>query len=75
LLGAPSVPRETQTPESSISLIGANPSIRIADAGQWETLTPAFEKWLIWKWEPQMKSLLKLYFVFLSVYHKVDSAW
>jgi len=32
--GAPSVPRETQTPASSISFTGANPSMRIAEAGQ-----------------------------------------
>jgi len=42
--GAPSVPRETQTPVSSISLTGANPSIRIAAAGQWDTLTPDLER-------------------------------
>ena len=42
--GAPSVPNETQIPASSISLIGANPSIRIAEAGQWDTLTPALER-------------------------------
>lgn len=47
--GAPSVPKETQTPESSISLIGANPSIRMAEAGQWDTLTPALERESIWK--------------------------
>ena len=38
--GAPSVPMETQIPASSISLIGAKPSILIAEAGQWDTLTP-----------------------------------
>ena len=42
--GAPSVPRDTQIPASIIFFIGANPSIRIAAAGQWETLTPAFER-------------------------------
>jgi len=42
--GAPSVPRETQMPASSISLTGANPSIRIAAAGQWDTLTPDLER-------------------------------
>lgn len=41
--GAPSVPKETHTPASIISLIGANPSIRIAAAGQWDTFTPALE--------------------------------
>ena len=47
--GAPSVPRETQMPASSISLIGANPSIRMAAAGQWDTLTPALERKPIWR--------------------------
>lgn len=47
--GAPSVPKETQMEASSISLIGANPSIRIAEAGQWDTLTPALERKPIWK--------------------------
>lgn len=42
--GAPSVPSETQTPASSISFTGANPSIFIAAAGQCETLTPARER-------------------------------
>lgn len=42
--GAPSVPKDTQIPALSISLMGANPSIRIAAAGQCETLTPAFER-------------------------------
>lgn len=46
--GAPSVPKETQIPESSICLIGANPSIRIAEAGQCDTLTPALERKPIW---------------------------
>lgn len=32
--GAPSVPKDTQMLASSISLIGANPSMRIAEAGQ-----------------------------------------
>ena len=32
--GAPSVPKDTQMPASSISFTGANPSIRIAAAGQ-----------------------------------------
>lgn len=32
--GAPSVPSETQTPALIIFLTGANPSIRIAAAGQ-----------------------------------------
>lgn len=32
--GAPSVPNDTQMPDCNISLIGANPSIRIAEAGQ-----------------------------------------
>ena len=47
--GAPSVPKETQMPESSISLIGAKPSILIAAAGQWDTLTPALERKPIWR--------------------------
>ena len=47
--GAPSVPKETQMPESSISLIGAKPSILIAEAGQWDTLTPALERKPIWR--------------------------
>jgi len=42
--GAPSVPRDTLMPASSISLTGANPSIRIAAAGQCDTLTPALER-------------------------------
>lgn len=42
--GAPSVPKDTQTLASSISLIGANPSMRIAAAGQWDTLTPRLER-------------------------------
>lgn len=45
--GAPSVPMETQIPASSISLIGANPSILIAEAGQWDILTPFLERKLI----------------------------
>lgn len=77
LLGAPSVPRETQTPESSISLIGANPNIRMADAGQWETLTPAFEKCPIciseWhKVKPLWKHILEAVFEF-SI--EKSSAW
>lgn len=47
--GAPSVPKETQMPASSISLIGANPSIRMAAAGQWDTLTPALERKPTWR--------------------------
>jgi hypothetical protein len=42
--GAPSVPKETQIPASSISLTGANPSILIAAAGQRDTLTPPLER-------------------------------
>ena len=42
--GAPSVPKDTHTPASSISLMGANPSMRIAAAGQCDTLTPAFDR-------------------------------
>lgn len=37
--GAPSVPKDTQTPAWSISLMGANPSILIEAAGQCDTLT------------------------------------
>lgn len=47
--GAPSVPKDTQMLASSISLIGANPSMRIAEAGQWDTLTPASESNWIWR--------------------------
>ena len=42
--GAPSVPKDMQIPASSISFMGANPSILIAAAGQWDTFTPAFER-------------------------------
>lgn len=45
--GAPSVPNDTQMLASSISLIGANPSICMAAAGQWDTLTPELERNLI----------------------------
>lgn len=47
--GAPSVPKDTQTFASSISLIGANPSMRMAEAGQWDTFVPASESIWIWK--------------------------
>lgn len=60
LEGAPSVPRETQTPELIISFMGAKPSIRIAAAGQWETLTPAFERKSIWDGRKMMVIFYKL---------------
>ena len=40
--GAPSVPRETQTPASSSSCTGEKPSILKLDAGQWDTFTDVF---------------------------------
>lgn len=65
--GAPSVPKETQTPASIISLIGANPSICIAAAGQWETLTPDLESKPTWEW-------LRLAEVYSWVYiHKISA--